>query len=294
MPKPYNLPPLNDLACFEAAARHRSFKLASNELNVSPAAVSHRIKALEHELGQPLFTRRFRGVELTEAGALLFVSLQRGFEVMSESVARIRSHHLRRAVSIAATTAMSTLWLMPRLAAFWRLHPMVAISQIVQDSGTPEGADLSIHYGDPSLQDDETITLFQDRILALGTLQFARNHGIGSLSDLSRVPLVHTQTESREWTSWPDWFAHLGAAKPQGPAFFLNNYLVALKAAEDGVGAVLGWEGLLDSYLTTGRLVPLVPEAMASPFPFYLRIHGPASANARLLADWLAHHATAE
>jgi LysR family glycine cleavage system transcriptional activator len=294
MPKPYNLPPLNDLSCFEAAARHRSFKLASNELNVSPAAVSHRIKTLEHELGQPLFTRRFRGVELTEAGALLFVSLQRGFEVMSESVARIRSRHLRTAVSIAATTAMSTLWLMPRLAAFWHLHPSVAISQIVQDSGSLEGVDLSIHYGDPSLHDEESIILFQDRILALGTPQFARNHGIVSLSDLSRIPLVHTQSASWEWTTWPDWFAHLGEGKPQGPAFFLNNYLVSLKAAEDGMGAVLGWEGLLDSYLTTGRLVPLVPDAMVSPFPFYLRIHGPASANARLLADWLAHHATVE
>ncbi|WP_410217963.1 LysR family transcriptional regulator [Paracoccus sp. (in: a-proteobacteria)] len=291
MPKPYNLPSLTDLACFEVAARHRSFKLASSELNVTPAAVSHRIKALEHELGQPLFTRRFRGVELTEAGALLFVALQRGFEVMSDSVSRIRNRHVRSGVSIAATTAMSTLWLMPRLAGFWKTHPSVAISQVVQDSGTPEGVDLSIHYGDPSLQDDETIILFRDRILALGTPYFAQFHGIDDLPDLSRAPLIHTHSESREWTTWSDWFAHLEAAEPQGPSFYLNNYLVSLKAAEDHMGAVLGWEGLLGSYLAAGSLMPLVPRAMESPFPFYLRIHGRASANARLLADWLASQA---
>jgi len=57
------------------------------------------------------------------------------------------------------------------------------------------------------------------------------------------------------------------------------------------MGAVLGWEGILGGYLSAGRLMPLVPGAMASPFPFYLRVHGRASANARLLADWLAAHA---
>ncbi|MEH0072269.1 LysR family transcriptional regulator [Pannonibacter sp. Pt2-lr] len=61
MPKPYNLPPLGDLACFEVAARHLSFKRASAELNVTPAAVSHRIKTLEQELGQHLFVRHYRG-----------------------------------------------------------------------------------------------------------------------------------------------------------------------------------------------------------------------------------------
>ena len=75
MPKPYDLPSLGDLACFEAAARNLSFKVASSELNVTPAAVSHRIKALEQALGQPLFNPDYRGVELTEAGALLFVAL---------------------------------------------------------------------------------------------------------------------------------------------------------------------------------------------------------------------------
>ncbi|APZ50722.1 LysR family transcriptional regulator [Salipiger abyssi] len=292
MPKPYDLPSLGDLACFEAAARNLSFKMAAAEMNVTPAAVSHRIKALEEELGQPLFNRHYRGVELTEAGALLFVSLQRGFEGISESVARIRSRHDRSGVSIAATTAMSGLWLTPRLAAFWKAHPGVAISQMIEDYSRARGVDLSIHYGDPALEDDETRVLFRDRILALGTEQFAESYGIRDISDLLDVPLIHTQSGVNAWTEWPEWFSTLGRTAPQGPGFFLNNYLISLKAAEDHVGAVLGWEGLLGGYLDSGRLVQLVPEAMESPHPFYLRIHGRASANARLFADWLAEQET--
>ncbi|MCA0961579.1 LysR family transcriptional regulator [Salipiger bermudensis] len=288
MSKPYDLPSLGDLACFEAAARNLSFKLASSELNVTPAAVSHRIKALEHELGQALFTRQYRGVELTEAGALLFVSLQRGFETISESVTRIRSRHDRTGVSIAATTAMSGLWLTPRLAAFWKAHPGVAISQLIQDDQKAQGVDLSIHYGDPDAEDDETRVLFRDRILALGTEQFAESYGIARLADLSDVPLIQTQSGVNPYTEWPEWFAYLDRPAPRGPGFFLNNYLISLQAAEDHVGAVLGWEGLLGSHLDSGRLVPLVPDEMPSPYPFYLRIHGRASANARLFADWLA------
>ena len=288
MPRPYDLPSLGDLSCFEAAARNLSFKAASSELNVTPAAVSHRIKALEQELGQSLFNRHYRGVELTEAGALLFVSLQRGFETISDTVARIRNRQDRVGVSIAATTAMSGLWLTPRLAAFWKAHPGVAISQIVQDSGTAQGVDLSIHYGDPAREGDETRLLFRDRILALGTEQFAESHRIATLDDMVEVPLIHTQSGLNAWTEWPDWFQALGRPPPTGPGFFLNNYLISLQAAEDHIGAVLGWEGLLGGYLGSGRLIQLVPDAMPSPHAFSLRIHGGASANARLFADWLA------
>ncbi|MDS9469551.1 LysR substrate-binding domain-containing protein [Paracoccus sp. MBLB3053] len=287
MTRPYDFPSLTDLACFEAAARHLSFKRASSELNVTPAAVSHRIKALEIELGRQLFTRQYRSVELTESGALLFVSLQRGFESISETVAKIRSRHDRTGVSIAATTAMGGLLLTPRLATFWKSHPTIAISQFIQDGGPAQGVDLSIHYGDPDLTSDETRVWFRDRILALGSSQFAEAHSIQRISDLSRVPLIHTISGANAWTDWPEWLAAMDRPPPKGPGFYLNNYLISLKAAEDHIGAVLGWEGMVSEHLSSGRLVQLVPEAMESPYPFYVRIHGQASANAKLFADWL-------
>lgn len=265
--------------------------MASTELNVTPAAVSHRIKALERELGQPLFLRHYRGVELTVAGALLFVALQRGFETISDAVARVRSRNDRSGVSIAASTAMSGLWLTPRLAGFWRDRPDIAISQIVEDSGNAPDVDLSLHYGDPARESDETRILFRDRILAVGSPALLERLGQGGLPALAELPLIHTLSGANNWTTWTDWFAAFGRPAPKGPSFTLNNYLISLKAAEDGIGAMLGWEGLLDEPLASGRLVRLVNETVASPHPFYLRIHDRASADARKVVNWLAAQA---
>ncbi|MEH0072268.1 LysR substrate-binding domain-containing protein [Pannonibacter sp. Pt2-lr] len=170
---------------------------------------------------------------------------------------------------------------------FFALRPDITLSQVVQDGAAPEGVDLSIHYGDPSEVADETVVLMQGRILALGTRQFDERHQIRTLKDLARAPLIHTRSDQPGWTTWRDWFGALAGTEPQGPGFSLNNYLVSLQAAEDHIGAVLGWDALVEDHLQTGRLVPLVPEALASPWPFYLRIHGPASEDARLLANWL-------
>ncbi|RPE64790.1 DNA-binding transcriptional LysR family regulator [Pacificibacter maritimus] len=287
MKRSYDLPSLGDLACFEATARHMSFKRASSELNVTPAAVSHRIKALELDLGQLLFERKYRGVELTEAGALLFVATQRGFSTISDCVSRLRHRQDRTGVSIAASTAVNGLWLTPRLAAFWGEHPDISISQVVQETGGSMGTDLSICYGDPGLEDDETRVLFKGKILALGTEKFSEKHDITDISDLRNAPLIHAQAGDQRWIGWTEWFDQLGSGPPIGPEYWLNNYMISVRAAEDHIGAVLGWQNLLEGYLETGRLMRLVPDEIDDLWPFYLRIHSGASANALLFADWL-------
>ena len=73
------LPPLNALRAFEAAARHLSFNAAAEELNVTPAAISHQIKALEADLGVALFRRLNRAVRLTDAGQACAPGLRDAF-----------------------------------------------------------------------------------------------------------------------------------------------------------------------------------------------------------------------
>lgn len=288
MRRPYDLPSLTALACFEAAARKASFKEAAREMNVTPAAISHQIKALETDLGCSLFVRRSRGVEPTEKGAFLFLSIRRGFEAMSETVAQIRDRRDTVDVTIRTTTAVSSLWLTPKISAFWKTYPAVTVSQIISDiPGTSGPYDISIHYGDPGENGVEHRILFQDRIVALGTPEFAAQHRIASVEDLVRVPLVHMSNEENGWTTWVDWFQSLGCAAPKGRGFYVNNYMIALQAAQDDVGAVLGWDGLVKSVMEAGRLVPLVPQSIPSPVPFHLKIHAKATGQARLFADWL-------
>ena len=79
----YSLPSLSALAAFEAAARHLSLTKAAEELNVTTGAVSRSVRALEDELGHPLFVRRHRAVELTREGETLAAALHESFEMTS-------------------------------------------------------------------------------------------------------------------------------------------------------------------------------------------------------------------
>ncbi|MFC3570197.1 LysR substrate-binding domain-containing protein [Paracoccus simplex] len=284
----YDFSSMTALICFEAAARTGGFKTAAREMNVTPAAISHQIKALERDLGCALFIRRHRGVELTEKGAFLLVALQRGFETISDTVGQLRERPETVDVTIRASTAVSALWLTPKIGAFWRHHPGVTVSQIVSDvPGSAGRHDLCIRYAIPQDNGEEWRPLFHDRILALGTERFRQEHGIRSAADLLSAPLIHMRSEDNDWTGWTEWFAALELPAPRGRSLHVNNHMIALQAAQDDVGAVLGWGGLLGHLLDQGGLVRLVPESIPSPAGFYLTTHPRASAKARLFADWL-------
>ena len=126
-----------------------------------------------------------------------------------------------------------------------------------------------------------------DRILALGSPDYAARHRIARVEDLLDAPLIHLQAEGTDWTGWPDWFAALGRPAPQGRRAAVDNYMIALQLARDGAGAVLGWDGLVGDLLARGALVPLTPDSIPSPHAFVLTVHPRASDEARVFADWL-------
>ena len=121
MPPP--LPPLNALRAFEAIARHLSFARAAEELHVTPAALSHQIRALEEQLGLELFHRRARSIELTEAGRTLYPGLHAGFESVRGAVARLDRERDANILVISATVGVAAKWLVPRLWRFLHANP---------------------------------------------------------------------------------------------------------------------------------------------------------------------------
>ncbi|MEW2915130.1 LysR family transcriptional regulator [Leisingera sp. JC11] len=280
---------MSSLVSFEAAARNTSFKLAAAELNVTPAAVSHQIKALERELQCSLFHRFHRGVELTESGAYLLVALQKGFEGINDAFEQLRAQHGHSSVTIRSTTAVSSLWLTPRLAHFWKSYEHISVAQIVSDTDKDAGGcDLSLHYGDMSRGSGECRALFHDRIMALGSPRFAARHQIRSVSDLASNPLIHLEAIDTGWTDWHAWARALGYTGQLKAAHRVNNYVIALQAAQDDMGAVLGWEGLTVDMVAAGKLVKLLPQTVESPLDFYVKLHNQTSDRARLVFNWLA------
>ena len=289
MPKrPYDLPQMSALVAFEAAARHVSFTRAARELNVTPAAISHQVKALEAELHCALFQRHHRGVSLTEAGAYLMVALQRGFEDMADATRQLRRRAARASVTIGVTTAVSSLWLTPKLAQFWKTHGDISVAQMVSDSGeTPADCDLSICYGVLPRDGRDCSILFQDRLMALASPRFAAVYPVRRVQDLAHLPLIHFDSHVAGWTDWRGWFQALGYNGPINNSHRVNNYLIALQAAADDMGAVLGWVGVAKPYMQSQQLVPLLPDRVTPQEDFHVILHARASPRARLVYDWL-------
>ena len=144
------LPRLAYLLMFEAAARHRSFTRAAEELGVTQAAVSQQVKLLERALGVGLFVRLHRGIELTRAGTRLHRAVVMGLEHIAETAENVRRQERTPAINIGVTFAVAMFWLVPRLPQFRARHPDLDIHIIASDRGfetVADQVDAGIAYG---------------------------------------------------------------------------------------------------------------------------------------------------
>src|SRR5918994_6741103 len=112
------LPSAGSLIVFECAGRLTSFTAAARELGTSQAAVSYAVSRLENQLGTPLFLREHRRVRLTEAGAELFGDVSLGLSLIQRSVEQLRAASTGAHVTLSASTAFASLWMVPRLQRF--------------------------------------------------------------------------------------------------------------------------------------------------------------------------------
>ena len=175
----YDLPSLTALAVFEASARHLSFKLAAAELNVTPGAVSKQIKAIEDELGMPLFVRLGAGVSLTSAGEDLYGVLSSSFSRAAEVVRTIKRGDRFKNVTIACTDAFATMWLIPRMGDFWERFPEITVDHLISDNPRDyrrAEVELRVRYGLGAWADESAELLFDETIYPVCGPGFASTH----------------------------------------------------------------------------------------------------------------------
>lgn len=288
----YNLPSLNALAAFESAARHLSLTRAASELNVTPGAVSKQVKSLEAEIGRPLFVRLHRALRLTADGETVFNSLRDAFERTSACLQAVSASGTMRTVSIGSTMAMAQLWLMPRLGDFWATHQDIVIDHMISDRVHElhrNEADLRIRYGDGARPDEEAAKLFGDEIAPVASPGFLAQHRIRSVRDLANLPLLSIEGVDWTWTGWADFFAATGVSHRKLSVRRFNSYVIALQAAQNGQGVVLGWMRLVRPLLASGGLVAVTPDRMTAPQTYYVtwNARSPLSKEAEILRDWL-------
>src|SRR5262245_54234024 len=128
------LPPLNAVRAFEAAARHLSFTRAADELNVTQAAISHQVKALEERLGVRLFRRLNRALELTRAGESYLPRVSAALDALAEATDAIRTAEDGRQLTVSVLPSFAAKWLMPRLRSLWRSHPDLEVKIVASDA----------------------------------------------------------------------------------------------------------------------------------------------------------------
>lgn len=251
------LPSLTALIALEATIRHRSVTAAAGELGVTQAAVSRQIALLEQEFGRPLFTRGHRSIEPTPSCLILGSALADGFSNIADAVEAMRGNS-GDVVTIGATIAFSSLWLLPRLAEFRRRHPGVQIRVISQDGKFAMDAgevDIAFHYGISGLLGATVVASTGDRVFPVCSPEYKEAH------DLARFPsgsyeLIDTDVSSRSWVRWADWFAMTGRkADAVEPALRLSHYTETISAAKAGQGVALGWDTLIRPFLDEGTLV---------------------------------------
>lgn len=296
----YDLPSLTALAIFEAAARQLSFKIAAAELNVTPGAVSKQIKAIEVELGVPLFVRGANaGVSLTPAGEDLYGVLSNSFSRTSEVVRTIKRGDRLKNVTIACTDAFATLWLIPRMPDFWARFPDIAVDHLISDNPRDyrrAEIELRIRYGLGAWADETAELLFDDTIYPVCGVGFATQHRDATTETLPELPLLHIDWVDPEW---PDWDEVLRRSQiPHGPikGRRFSKFTVALEAAQANQGVAVGWHRLVRHLVKEGRLVRLTDLEMPAPGGYYLtwNDHRTLSPAAEILRTWLREMAERE
>ncbi len=252
------LPSLTALRAFEAAARHMSFAKAAAELHVTPAALSYQIKSLEAELGQPLFHRLNRAVELTAAGRALAPGVSDAFGTLSTAWRATRRLNDSGILTVTAGPAFTSKWLAPRMYSFAQDHPEIELrflaSLRIVDFDRDE-VDVAIRFGLGHDKEVYARPLIREWMTPLMTPELAEK--IKSPQDLEDAVLIHDDSIAflKSPSDWPAWFQASGLPLDgsHGPRFSQADH--ALDAAISGVGVALGRISLATRALETGRLV---------------------------------------
>ncbi|MCY1126446.1 LysR family transcriptional regulator [Frigidibacter sp. RF13] len=250
-----DLPPLEWVRAFEAAARLGSFTLAASELGLTQAAVSQRIGHLEARLGAALFLRQARRIILTVEGEAWLPFVTEALRSLQQSTDDLFSTGRRR-IAISASTSISELWLVPRLAGLAAAdRPDLSIRTMVLniDPGPPEPQVVRIRYGVGGWAESYRAPLYAEALAPVAAPQLLSGR---DWRDLPRIGLTGPRAGWKEWCA-----ASGGPATPQ-PTLRFDSFAVAAAAARAGLGVLVGSLPLLTRDLADGSLVRLSSETL--------------------------------
>lgn len=295
------IPSLDLIRGFEAAARHLSFTKAAAELFITQSAVSRQVKALEEQLGAPLFQRRYRAILLTEAGQMLYRAATEAMQLIADTAATIQSPVAGKTVTITCTNGFASLWLVPRLAEFREEHPEIDL-RISADYRVVdlerEHIEMAIRYCPPAQAPAGAIRLFRvEEVFPVCSPALIKKPGkpLNKPEDLRNHVLLRADDEnSSPATAWASWLevVRLQNLKPAGSLHFSHDEHL-MQAALDGQGVALGLGPLVRQFIKQRRLVAPFEQKFTSSRGYFLLVsrHDAERPEVKDLAAWLVRRA---
>jgi LysR family transcriptional regulator, glycine cleavage system transcriptional activator len=285
-----SLPPLNALRAFEAAARHLSFTTAAAELNVTQAAISHQIKALEDRLGLKLFRRVGRGLLLTDAAQAYLAEIAAAFDRIAGATRRLHQHDAAGVLSATVLPSFAAKWLLPRLGRFRAAHPEIDLrisSSVEQIDLAREDFDFALRAGS-----GQYLGMRSDLILTESFFPVCSPALLSGPNRL-RVPAdlrAHTLLHDEPRDLWQLWLKTVGLTDidaTRGPGFSDSGMLI--QAAVEGQGVAIAKGTLAGDDLRAGRLVRPFDQSLPANYSYWLVCPEPSAERPKIVAfrDWI-------
>ena len=300
MPKSPQTPPLNTLKAFEVAARHASFALAAQELSITPAAVSHRIKELETNLGIVLFQRKARGVELTPEGAQYRDSVCSALQIIDRATSRLHSASVDGPLTVSVPESFAQFWLVPRLANLVTALPGLELtlqSETRLVDLRDGDADIGVRFGMGLYPGLSSEYLFGDAVTVLATSsQIAAQTDTRTKTILQNTTLLEDyKTAGNEpWMTWQPWLNEAGIDNETLLSKLrFSDTGMAVQACLESTGVCIGRMSLVSKLVRERQLRALFPWR-STEFSYYLVMRSADQENPRVRAfrNWLVQQVT--
>ncbi|CAG9183379.1 LysR family transcriptional regulator [Cupriavidus pampae] len=284
------------MTVFVAVGEVESFAAAARRLDLSPAAITRAVAALEERLGVKLLARTTRSVRLTEAGRRylddarnILVSIMEANEAAVGINASPRGN-----LSVTASVLFGKAFVMPSIVHFLKEYPEVEVSAVFLDRAvnlTDEGIDVAVRIGHLPDSSLKALRVGQVRHVLCASPDYLRTHGMPQHpADLLR----HTIISATGVPGRAEW--RFGASEEPTlvrttPRLSVTSNDSAVEAALAGVGICRLFSYMVPNELNSGRLQTILDEYGEAPWPVYV-VHRESrlgSSKVRNFIDLLVH-----
>ncbi len=280
-----HLPSLNALRMFDAAARRLNFGRAAEDLNLTQGAVAQQVRRLEADLGQQLFARKARGLELTEAGRTYAAQIRRAMKIIEDATHALNGDN--RTLTLSVPPSFATKLLVPNLSGFAAIHPEIVVKIQASEALSnfrADAVDMAVRQGEPPFDDDVRADFLSPLNLSAYCSADYRtaNPDFAMDETLAAHRLIYDGH-----AHWDEMLDKLRVAEPAQTLRF-NQTGLALDAAANGQGVALAPEVLARADIRSGRLVEIWRADETGPHGYYIitpKSAGGSSVEA--MTDWL-------